>query len=171
MKLNSIVLLIALYTTTLINAQSSSSELIKTALIEAKESKKNVFIRYSASWCGWCKKMSKQMTNDKCAPLFKNNYILVNLVVNESKDNKHLETPGAFDLLKEHKGQTAGLPFWVILDSNGKLIENSLNSKGENLGCPASKEEVKAFITILKKTSNLSTDDLNIITDTFIIRH
>jgi hypothetical protein len=51
----------------------------------------------------------------------------------------------------------------------GKLLANSkldtipqiLIGKGSNIGCPITKPEIDGFIYKLKKTSNLSTADLN----------
>ncbi len=162
-------------------AQNSASSILEIAFTQAKIENKNVFVKYSASWCGWCKKMDEQMKNDNCKSFFDTNYVIVTLVVKESKKNKHLENPGAIDFLKKHKGEKSdkgenlglplsGLPFWAILDNTGVLIENSFNAKGENLGCPATEKEVEDFITILKKTSNLTEENLNIIAEIFLLK-
>ena len=169
MKLKLITLLFIAATFTIqTEAQNSASSILENAFTQAKAENKNVFVKYSASWCGWCKKMDKQMKSDDCKSFFDTNYVIVTLVVNESKNNKHLENPGAIDFLKKHKGEKSGLPFWVILDNTGNLIEDSFNSKGENLGCPATKKEVEYFITILKKTSNLTEKDLDIVANIFL---
>lgn len=62
------------------------------------------------------------------------------MIVKESDKNKHLENPGSDDFLKNHKGEKSGLPFWIILDNTGVLIEDSFNAKGDNLGGPATKQ-------------------------------
>ena len=167
MKLKLITLLFIAACSIQVKAQDNASSILKTALTQAKIENKNVFIKYSASWCVWCKRMDKQMKSDDCKSFFDTNYVIVTLVVKESKENKHLEHPGASDFLKEHKGEKSGLPFWVILNKDGNLIEDSFNAKGENLGCPATKEEVETFISILKKTSNLTDENLTIIAKTF----
>jgi len=169
MKLKIITLLfIATVFTLQAKAQNSASNILENAFTQAKIENKNVFVKYSASWCGWCKKMDKQMKSNSCKTFFDSNYVIVNLVVNESNQNKHLEHSGAIDFLKKHRGETAGLPFWVILDNTGNMIEDSFNSKGDNLGCPATEKEVMDFITIIKKTSNLSQENLNVISATFL---
>lgn len=148
-------------------AQKSATDILKDAQAQAKAENKKVFIKYGASWCTWCKKMDKQMKNDVCAPLFDKNYVSVNLTVLESFNNKSLETPGGVELLKKHKGASAGLPFWLILDENGEIVETSFDEKGDNLGCPASREEIDVFIKKLKKTSNLSETELSTIASEF----
>ena len=169
MKLKLIILLfIATAVTIQAKAQDSASSILEKAYTQAKAENKNVFVKYSASWCGWCKKMDKQMKSDSCKSFFDNNYVIVTLVVNESEKNKNIETPGGIDVLKKHKGEKSGLPFWVILDSSGNLIEDSFDDTGENLGCPATEKEVENFITILKNTSSLTEENLNTIAKTFL---
>lgn len=146
----------------------NASELLKNACSEAKIENKNIFLKYSASWCGWCKKMDEQIKSETCNSLFESNYIFVTLVVNESKSNKHLETPGGQATLEKYNGERSGLPFFVILNEDGNLLEDSFDSNGQNLGCPVSADEVEYFVEILKNTSSLSTNDLYKISTVFL---
>lgn len=50
------------------------------------------------------------------------------------------------------------------------MLENSLNEKGENLGCPASPEEVDLFLGKLKRTSKLSDKQLAVIREAFVLK-
>jgi thioredoxin-related protein len=146
----------------------NASEILKNACSEAKIENKNIFLKYSASWCGWCKKMDEQIKSETCNSLFESNYIFVTLVVNESKSNKHLETPGGQAILEQYNGERSGLPFFVILNEDGNLLEDSFDSNGQNLGCPVSGDEVTYFVEILKNTSSLNTNDLNKISTVFL---
>ena len=104
MKLKLITLLfIATVFTIQTKAQNSASSILENAYSQAKLENKNVFVKYSASWCGWCKRMDKQMKSDSCKSFFDSNYVIVTLVVKESEKNKHLEHPEATDFLKKHK--------------------------------------------------------------------
>jgi hypothetical protein len=60
------------------------------------------------------------------------------------------------------------MPFWVIFDVNGNVLENSLDSNGRNLGCPATEEEVNQFMSKLKNTSELNEKQLEIINGVFV---
>lgn len=151
-------------------AQESASAIMDKAYAQAAKENKKVFIMFHASWCGWCKKMDKNMTGDACAKLFNDNYVTAHIVVKESPKNKNLENPGGEDLIKKFKGEQAGLPFWVITDAKGAMQADSFDSKGENLGCPSSPEEVAEFVTKLKKTSKLSAAQLAVIKETFTIK-
>jgi hypothetical protein len=72
--------------------------------------------------------------------------------------------------LTKFKGQNSGIPFFLILDKKGNLLEDSFNSKGENLGCPASKEEVEEFVKMLKATSDLNEKELEVIFQKFLLK-
>ena len=50
----------------------------------------------------------------------------------------------------------------------GHLKEGqSLDTPGENIGCPAEENEITAFIQVLKKTSTLNDDELQVIAERF----
>lgn len=151
-------------------AQENASVLLQQASAQAKKEHKNVFVMFHASWCGWCKKMEKNMESDACKKLFDDNFVTVHLTVQESPKNKSLENPGADAILEKYKGEKAGLPFWVILDAKGALLTDSFNVKEENLGCPSSADEVAEFKTKLKKASKLTDRQIAVIAETFTIK-
>jgi len=171
MKLKSIFICLSLVAAIAVaNAQENVSVLLEKASVQATKENKKVFVMFHASWCKWCKKMDDNMTSDACRKYFTDNYVMVHVDVKESPKNKDLENPGGEALLKKYKGEQAGLPFWVILDAKGTVQTDSFNSKGENLGCPGSPEEVTEFITKLKKTSKLTDKQLTVIRETFTIK-
>lgn len=151
-------------------AQEQATVLLQQATAQAKKEHKNVFVMFHASWCGWCKKMEKNMEGDACKKMFDDNFVTLRLTVQESPKNKALENPGADALLEKYKGAKAGLPFWVVLDAKGTVLTDSFNTKGENLGCPSSVEEVAEFKTKLKKASKLTDKQIAVIAETFTIK-
>jgi thioredoxin-related protein len=169
MKYYFIFITILIYSINL-SAQDSASVIMKKAFSLAEKENKNVFIIFHASWCGWCKKMDQNMNDPGCKSFFDRNYIIEHMDVMESKDKKKLENPGAFELLKQYKGENSGIPFFLIFDKKGKLLEDSFDSKNQNLGCPASKEEMDEFIRMLKATSDLTDKELEIIYQKFLIK-
>ena len=100
---------------------ATAEVIVKEALAEAAKTHKNVFIIFHASWCGWCHKMDAAMNDGKLKSFFVNNYVVVHLTVDESKDKKELENPGAVELLKKYHGDQQGIPYWFILDAKGNL--------------------------------------------------
>ena len=141
------VLLVGAVSTSI--AQEKASVVLERAISQAKKEKKNVFVMYHASWCGWCKKMEGNLQDASIKPYFDKNYVTTFLTVQERED-KSLENPGAEEILKKYKADKSGIPFWQIYDANGKLLADSFDASGQNLGCPTTKEEVAVFLDKLK---------------------
>jgi thiol:disulfide interchange protein len=121
-----------------------AKQVLDAALATAKSSDRNVFVHFSASWCGWCHKLEAFLKTDEGAMLQK--YAVdVQLVVQESGAKKILENPGGAELMKGWGG-TGGIPFYVFLDTTGKVLSdaNNMPNKG-NIGYPANAKEVAAF--------------------------
>ena len=142
----------------------SASQIMQEAMQTAAKENKNVFIIFHASWCGWCHKMDSAINDKTCKDFFYENYVIRHLVVDETKDKKDLENPGADALRTKYHGDDEGIPFWLIFDKNGNLLADSQSrpegaspdTKGENIACPATQKEVTYFIEVLKKTSKIS---------------
>ena len=154
-------------------AQTAFSQVPADALIEkaqekARKENKNVMVFFHASWCSWCKLMEKKMQQDNIKKIFEENFVFVPIDVQEKGEKKKLETPGGNELMAKYGGAKAGLPFFLFMNADGEVIENSLNEKNENLGCPSTKEEVSSFITKLKKSSKISDEQLGKIGEVFM---
>ena len=151
----------------------SANEVITQAKAEAAKAHKNIFIIFHASWCGWCRKMDAAMSYNSIKQFFDKTYVVKHLTVDESPEKKNLENPGAAELRTKYKGDKQGIPYWFILDANGKLLADSrLHSDdgkvtGNNVGCPAQPDEVNYFIRVIKKTSDLNDMQLALIHERF----
>ena len=152
----------------------SADKLMSDAYAAAKKENKNIIVIFHASWCGWCHKMDRSMEDPSCKKFFDDNYITVHMVVDESTDKKDLENPGASEFRDKYFGKGQGLPYWLVFNNEGHILADSKMRKtgqgteaGENTGCPASKEEVAHFITVLRRTSDLKDDELAIIEKRF----
>jgi len=153
----------------------TAEEILKEAYEAASKENKKVFIIFHASWCGWCRKMDASMNDESCKKFFDGNFVVRHLVVQESKNKKHLENPGAEEFNNKYGGKDEGLPYWLIFDKNGNLLADSkirpegvgLDSPGDNSGCPATVQEVEFFISVLKKTTGISAEQEVTITKRF----
>ena len=152
----------------------STDEVLNEARAEATKANKNIFIIFHASWCVWCHRMDTAMNDQTIKSFFDKNYVIQHLTVDESKDKKSLENPGASALRTKYGGDQQGIPYWLILDKNGKLLADSRmhdengKASGNNVGCPTEPEEVNYFIEILKRTSQLSDPQLQLIKARFL---
>lgn len=154
-------------------APEPAGKIMEAAYKQAASEKKNVMVVFHASWCGWCKKFDASVNDPSCKDYFEKSFVFVHLTILESADKKNLENPGALEIFENNGGKGGGIPYLLIYDKKGKLLANSLyqpakaDSKPTNMGCPASDEEVAAFVEILKKTSKISDKEVNAITERF----
>ena len=168
MKLNVLIIGFVIALSSIVNAQTAT-EILTKAQNQAKVENKNVFLIFHASWCGWCKKMEKNMDDPLVKSYFDANYVKTFITVQERAEKKNLETPGGDAVNKKLGGKDQGLPFWVILDSTGKVLEDS-RVNGENIGGPASEDEVNNLIAKLETTSKNEKVNPEKIKEVFILK-
>ncbi len=177
MKRFFLLIIIALFQQGLIAQEPavSAEKIMEAALQEAAKTNKKIFVMFHASWCGWCKRMDKLMNDPSCKPFFDKSYVVTHIDVDEMPAKKELENSGADDIRKKYGvSKEDGLPTWLVLDKNGKLLadskfttDNSEGKAGANIGCPNKPEEVKHFINVLKKTTSLSSESEKVIQQLF----
>jgi thiol:disulfide interchange protein len=136
------------------NPKPSAQELLSAAAKTGKAQNKTIMVHFTASWCGWCKRLDAFLNAPEIGKLMTDNYVLLELTVHESREKKALENPGAEALMKEMGGADAGLPYYFFLNKDGKKIGDSLVMPGgKNIGHPANAEEIKAFVGLLERTA------------------
>lgn len=152
----------------------SAAEVLKEATTIAAKENKKVFIIFHASWCVWCHRMDTSMNDRTVKPFFEDNYVIRHLTLSESPNKKHLENPGAEEMMEKYNGKGQGIPYWLIFDKTGQFLFDSKRrpegggpETGNNTGCPASKPEVDYFVSVLKQTSTLTDKQLAVIYDLF----
>lgn len=146
-----------------------TKQILSDATRKAGKEKKNVFIHFGASWCGWCRLLEKVIAQPDVKSLLEANYVVVELVALENGPKKVLENAGSNEFMAEMGGAKSGLPFLVFLDAKGKkLADSNVMPGNQNIGCPAAPEEIAAFGELLKKTApRLSDADRQKILDEF----
>ena len=136
-----------------------AEKLYKASLNAAKKSKRNVFVEFSASWCGWCHLLEKNLADPAVKPLWDKAFVTLSLDTLENGPKKSLENPGADKFMAKLGGANAGLPFFAVLDPSGKKIADAnLMPGGKNIGCPAAADELPLFAEFLKKSAPKLTD-------------
>jgi thioredoxin-related protein len=138
----------------------TADAVLREAREQAAKENKKVMVIFHASWCGWCHKMDTSLNDPSVKSFFDKNYVITHLTIDESPDKKNLENPGAKALNEKWGGKDQGIPFWVIMDKDGKVLVDSQREPGKNVGCPATAEEVAHFVNMLKKTSSITNEEI-----------
>jgi thioredoxin-related protein len=160
-----LALIITLFILTVsINAQTSKPEpaqnIMDKALKTAVESNKSVFLIFHASWCSWCKRLEKAMTSSELSKIFEDHFVITHLDVMERNEKvETLENPGGKEIMQKFGSEKSGLPFYAFLDAKGnKIVDSNVMPQNQNIGYPGSKEEIEAFVNLLKKSSSSITE-------------
>lgn len=128
----------------------------------ARADHKNVLVLFHASWCHWCHEMQNVMDRPEIKPIFDQNFEIVWLTVLESDDKKADENQGGEEVMASLGGANQGIPFYGILDADGKAIVSSMapqaNKPSQNIGCPSEPEERAYFRQMLKQGAPKITD-------------
>lgn len=144
----------------------SAQNILNLALKNAESAHKDVFVIFHASWCSWCKRLETMLGQSEIKKIIDDNYVVSFVDVLERGEKRQiLENPGGSDAMKEYNGENSGLPFYAFLDENGKVIGTSnVMPDSQNIGYPGSKEEIDAFVTLLRKTApNITLDQSEVI--------
>lgn len=142
------------------NTPTAKAVLTK-AQAQAKAENKKVWVIFTASWCGWCKKLDAFLADPEMSKLIKKNFVVIHLDVLESGEKKALENEGGIDVMKSLSGENAGLPFSAFTEANGKMLINSNRTTTDpktNIGYPAAPEEIAHFVKMLKSHAPRLTD-------------
>lgn len=127
---------------------------VAAAVKTARARNKAVLIEFGASWCVWCRNFETFVTAPDTAPIIASQFEVVNLVVQEAEEKIALEHPGGREAMTRWGGARAGLPFYVFLDGNGrKIADSNAMPGGGNIGFPAVKEEIDAFMRLIDRTA------------------
>jgi len=157
MKISTSFLALLCLTARIHAAETPTAEkVLADARTKAAKEQKAIFLHFGASWCGWCRRLDAFLDRPDIKPVFEQYFVPVKLVVQENEQHKALENAGA-DAVLTKLGGPAGLPFSAFLDTEGKLIINSMRSgatgDGQNIGFPVEPAEVDWFIAMTKKAA------------------
>jgi thiol:disulfide interchange protein len=132
----------------------STDTVMSAALKRAQAERKIVLVEFGASWCVWCRSFEAFVQAPDVKQIIADNYIVVNLTVQERDDKKALENAGAQEAMNRWGGAKTGLPFYVFIDATGKKVADSnAMPDGTNIGFPATAKELQAFMGLIDKTA------------------
>ncbi|HYD00256.1 MAG TPA: DUF255 domain-containing protein [Phycisphaerales bacterium] len=129
-----------------------AQKVVDAGIARAKSSGKLVFLHFGAPWCGWCHRLEDWMARAEPKPLLEKAF--VDVKVDEDR------MTGGKDLLAKYRGgNKGGIPWFVFLDGDGKVVATSDAPGSGNVGFPAAKDEIAHFAAMLKVVPTLTDDD------------
>ncbi len=154
----SVLLSLLLLATLPATAQTTADQILSEAQTQALGQHKNVFLIFSASWCGPCHQLDTFLQAPDMKAIVEKYFVIAKVHIDEDKHPER-NTPGGDALLAKLTGKDpkmSGVPFLIFVDSQGKAIVNSDRPvtgqpTGENIGYPFAPEEIAWFMEMLKQ--------------------
>jgi thioredoxin-related protein len=149
------------------DAGPSATQVLQRAESQARTEHKNILLEFGATWCVNCKLYDLMLNDASMRAILSPHFVFAYMDSGEHRgDTRHVNTPGAVDFENSVGGKSAGWPFLVILNPDGKPIVDSnrpdaKSKTGDNIGYPVLPQEVDWFIEMLKRGApSLSRQDL-----------
>lgn len=127
------------------NPTEDAQKQIDALIVKAKKEKKNIILQAGGNWCSWCLLFNDYIKKEKdIQKVLKENYLYYHL--NYSKENKNEA------VFKKYapKGNDLGYPFFIVLDTNGKVLHLQESGSLEE-GKGYNKQRVLAFLNKWKR--------------------
>jgi uncharacterized protein YyaL (SSP411 family) len=131
-----------------------AKKVVDAGIAEAKSSGKLVFLHFGAPWCPWCHRLDDWMDKSEPAAVLGKGFVNVKVDVDRMTDGQ--------EMLKRYtptRSDKVGIPWFVFLDGDGKVVATSEAEKSGNIGFPSAKEELAHFATMLEKATKLGAED------------
>ncbi len=130
-----------------------AKEQLAAALEQAKAGERHVFLHFGAPWCGWCHRLEDWMARPEIAA------VLAKYFVDLKIDNDRMTAAKEVyeGTLAKAGQQAGGIPWFVFLDVDAKIVAHSTGPKG-NCGFPYQPDEVAWFGEMLAKVGVAEAD-------------
>ncbi len=131
-----------------------ADKLLATGLATAKKDGKVVFLAFGSPTCGWCKYLDKFHERQAVAGVLGKKVVTVKVDV--------VDNPGGQKLYDQYAPEPGGVPVWVFLSADGKVLSDSFAegkaNKKQNVGFPYEPAEVAHYEKALRAALPKLTD-------------
>jgi thiol-disulfide isomerase/thioredoxin len=143
-------------------APTSADEVLRQAQSQAARDGKNVFVKFEASWCSWCRRLNALIKSERFGPAFRDSYVFAPITVREREEKRGLENSGwERTFLRLRGAPEKDVPYVVVLSPQGeKLFDSYRPAEGKipgNGGYPRTTEEIDAFLDLIRRTGRAFT--------------
>ena len=125
-----------------------ATTLLNDALAEAKAANKRVIVQETATWCGPCHMLAHFLERHR--ELWEQDYIWIRM------DERWNGSDEVMNGIKE--GPRGGIPWFAILDSDGKSLVTSDGPDG-NIGFPSEPASIEHFMSMLSSTKQRMSEE------------
>lgn len=135
----------------------SADKVLAGAVAEAGQRGKNVFVHFSAPWCGYCHKLDDYLHQKRVSEVFDKAFVTVKIDVDRMTGGKELDA-------EYRKDRSGGIPFFVVLDKTGRPLADSFDDAGQNVGFPVAPQEIEHFLKVMNAhAGGLTERDLTVL--------
>jgi hypothetical protein len=130
-----------------------AGELLTTGLTKAKKDSRAVFLSFGSPTCGWCKYLEKYHARPAVEKTLGKYLVFVKVDV--------VENPGGQELYNKYAPKPGGVPVWVILSADGKVLGDSFEEGKGNVGFPYEPNELVHYERVMRAAlPQLTADEL-----------
>ncbi len=130
-----------------------AADVLAEGLSAAKKDGKAVFLAFGSPTCGWCKYLDKYNARPAVVQTLGKYMVFVKVDV--------IENEGGQKLYEKYSPEPGGVPVWVILSADGKVLGDSYadkDGKKDNVGFPYEPKEVAHYEKVLRAALPKLTD-------------
>jgi thioredoxin-related protein len=106
---------------------------------------KRVFLTFGAPWCGWCHHLEDWLAQPEVAAIFERDFLPLKIDIERMTGGRDIMS----SFRSSESEKSGGIPWYTILDSNGKALASSDGPDG-NIGYPFEPREIDQFVAMVQ---------------------
>jgi hypothetical protein len=128
-----------------------AADLLAAAQAKAKSDGKAVFLAFGSPGCAWCKHLDNYHARPAVAKTLGKHLEFVKVDI--------VDNPGGDELYRRYAAQGGGVPVWVVLSADGKVLSDSYEGGKTNVGFPYEPNEVAHYEKAMRAAIPKLTDE------------